>query len=117
MLKVRQLQCLGNNIQLEFAQLGQKILGEDQCIRRCQSIGKPLPFALTPDKPGIKIRVMGHKNTIAHEFQEFGKNLFNLRRTHQHTVGNAGELNDFRIQGTLRIHKGLEAVNFFPTLH
>ena len=60
---------------------------------------------------------MGYQDPVSHKFQELGKNLLNLRRPHQHTVGNTGKLHNLGVQGTLRVHKGLEAVNFFPTLH
>ena len=116
-IEVRQAQGIGHDIQLEFVQLGQHILREDQGIRCRIGIGQPLSGARGPDKAGVKIRIVGNQNSSVHKFQEFRQDLFDFRCTLQHLIRNTGELHDLLFQGTLGVYKGLEPVQLFAVLH
>ena len=117
MLEVRQTQGIGHNVQLEFIQLGQHVLGKNQGVCRREMIGNIHSAAGSPDKAGVEIRIVSNQYPISHKFQEFGKYLLDLRGTHQHIIGNARKLNDFFVQSPLGIHKGLKTVQFLTVLH
>ena len=113
----RQAQGVGHNVQLEFAQMLQQILGQDQRIHRSKAIVNSLAGTFRPDKSCIKIRIMGHQHTIANKFNEFRQNFLDARCTLQHIVRNTRQFHNFSVQLPAGIYKGLEAVNFLAVLH
>ena len=115
-VEVRQAQGVGHDVQLEFAQLGQHVLREDQGIHRREGIGITQTLAGVADEAGVKIRIMGHQHPPADEFQKLGQHPGELGRTHQHIRGDAGQLDDLGAEGHFRVHKCLEAVDLHPPL-
>ena len=116
-LEVRQAQGVGYNVQLEFIQLGQHVLGKDQGIRRGKMIGNVHSGAGCPDKAGVKVGIVGNQHPVSHKFQEFWKHLLDLRGTHQHIIRNACQLDDLLVQDSLGVHKGLKTVHFLAVFH
>ena len=117
MVKIGQTQCIGHNIQLEFTQLRQKILGKNQRISRSKLIFITQSLTLRTDKSGIKIRIVSDQHTVSDKFQKLRQYILDFRRTDQHIVGNSGQIDDFPVQFALRIHKGLETLHFLPVFH
>ncbi len=115
-VEVRQAQGVGHNIQLEFAQVGQHILGQNQGIHRRKGIWIPQAFTGHPDKPGVEVRIVGHQHPPADEIQEFWQRLRQLGGPLQHVRGDSRQLHDFGAEGQFRVHKGLEAVNLLAAL-
>ena len=112
MIEVRQIQGVGDNVQFKLAQVGKQILRKNQGIHRGIVILIPQSCTFGPDKSRVKIRIVGHQDTIPDKFQEFGKDLLDLRSPNQHFVGDTRKLHNSAVQGPLRIHKGLEPVDF-----
>ena len=110
MVKVRQPQGVGDDVQLEFIQVGQKILGENQGICGSIVIGNALALAFGPDEACVKVRIVGNQHPVSHEGQEFRQDLFDFRCPKEHFLGDARELHNLPVQRPLRVHKGLEAV-------
>ena len=110
MVEVRQAQRVGHDVQLEFIQMGQQVLGQDQGIHGGEAVLIAQALALGPDEAGVEIGIVGHQHPVSDEVQEFGQHLFDGRCPHQHIVGNAGELHDLLIQRPSGMDKGLEAV-------
>ena len=116
-IEVGQAQCIGHQIQLEFTKLGHQILGKDQGIRRGKGIRQSLPGTFCPDKPGIKVGVVGDQDPVPHEFQKFRQYFFDGRGAPEHGIRNTGKLHNPAFQRTLRVNKGLEAIQLFPVFH
>ncbi len=115
-LKFRQAQGVGHDIELVFVQL-QQILRQNQGIGNGIVIGKPHFQAGCPQKAGVKIGVVGHQHPVPHKRQKFRQHLFHGRCAHQHGIGNAGQLHDFRLQWPPGGDKALEPVNLLPAPH
>ena len=75
MVEFRQAQGASHNIQLEFIQMGQHILGQDQGVHGGEPVGQPQLGAGGPDKAGIEIGIVGHQHPVPHKFQEFRQHL------------------------------------------
>ena len=114
MVEVWQAQGVGYHIQLMLAELGHQDAGEDQGIGVCKATLDVLPFTFCPDEADVKGCVMSNQWPLSHKFQEFGKNLTNLRLAFQHLVGNAGKLRILGSQQPLRVHQSLETIHFLP---
>ena len=115
-IEVRQVQGVGYDIQLEFAQVLQKVLGQNQGVRGGVAVRQTLPLAFRPDEAGIEVGIVGNQHPISHEFQEFRKNFLNFRGTLKHFVGDTRQLHDFPLQLSLRVYEGLEPVDFLAVL-
>ncbi len=115
-VEVRQIQSVGHDVQLEFAQMLQKILGEDQGVRGGVGVGQALPLALRPDEAGVEVGIVGNQHPVSHEFQELGKDFLDFRGTLEHVLGDAGQLHDLPLQVPLRVNEGLEAAHFLSIL-
>ena len=116
-LEVWQAQGIGHNVQLEFIQLRQHILGQNQRICCRISVWQSLAAALRPDEAGVEVGVVGNQDPVSHKVQEFGQHLLNGGSALEHFIRNAGELNDLLFQLPVWVYKGLEPVQFFPTPH
>ena len=113
-VEVRQIQGIGHDVQLEFVQVPQKVLGQNQGVGGSELVFKALPLALCPDEAGIKVRIVGNQHPIADKVQKFWQHFFDFWRTHQHFFRNSGEFHNFPFQMPFRVYEGLEAVNFLP---
>ena len=112
MVEVGQAQGIGDDVQLEFVQLGQKILRQNQGIRRGVMVVVAEALTFGADEAGVEVGIVGDQNPVADEIQKFGQNLFDFRCADKHFVGDAGQLHDFPFQRTLRVNEGLETVHF-----
>ena len=113
-VEVRQIQGVGYNVQLEFVQVPQKVLGQNQGVGGGVLIFKALPLTLRPDEAGVKVRIVGHQHPIADKIQEFWQYFFNFRCACQHFLRDARQLHDLPLQMPLRVYEGLETVDFLP---
>ena len=75
MVEFRQAQGTGHNIQLEFIQMGQHILSQDQGIHGSEMIGQPQLGTGSPDKTSVEIGIVRYQHPVPHKFQEFGQDL------------------------------------------
>ena len=117
MVEVGQAQCLGHHIQLEFAQVGQKLLRKGQGICRSKVIFIAQAGAFTTDKAGIKLGIVGNQHTVSHKFQEFRQRLLDFRCANQQIVGNSCQIDDLLGKLAFRVNKGLETFQLFAVLH
>ena len=117
MAKLRQTQSICHHIQLEFSQMGQQILGKNQGVDRSKRIRNILTLTLGTNESGIKLRIVGDQHMIADKFNELRQHLLNAGRILQHIVRNTRQFNDFTIQLSSGIDKGLETVDLFSFFH
>ena len=67
MVEVGQAQGVGDDVQLEFVQLGQQILGQNQGVRRRVMVVVAKTQALGADKAGVEVGIVGDQNPVADE--------------------------------------------------
>ena len=60
---------------------------------------------------------MGDQNSVSHKLQKLRKYHFDCRGIHHHFIRNAGQICNFKRNGTLRIYKSAEPVSNFPVLY
>ena len=60
---------------------------------------------------------MRAQRAVAHKFQKFRQRRRNIRRAHEHRVGNAGQLDDLRVQKPPRCDERLEFFQHLAVLH
>ena len=113
-VEVRQVQMLTDDVQLELRQLRQKILRQRQRIQIRRLKGDAVGLAPLADEADVKLRVVGRQGPPVHEVQKGPDGLLLAGGTHQHLVGDAGELDDVGGQGALGVYEGLEALLHFP---
>ena len=70
MIKFRQAEGIGNQIQLVLGKLGHQILGQDQSVDIGRRKGELQPLTSSGQEAHIKIRVVGHQRTFSAEAQK-----------------------------------------------
>ena len=90
MVEIGQAQGVGDDVQLEFVQLGQQILGQNQGVRRGVMVVVAEALAFGANKAGVEVGIVGDQNPVADEVQKFGQHFLDFRRADQHLVGDAG---------------------------
>ena len=115
-VEFRQIQGVGHDVQLEFIQVPQQVLGQNQRIGGSILVVKALPGALRPDKAGVKVGIVGNQHPVTDKVQEFREHFLDFGSTHQHFFRDARQLHNLPLQMPLRVHKGLEAVDFLSIL-
>ena len=111
-----QAQVLGHHVQLELAQLRQKVLGQDQGVDVGGVEVQPSLLAPGADEADVELRVVGGEGPVPCEVQEGPQGLLRLWRALEHLIGDAGEVCDLHGQRPARVHEGLEALTHLTVL-
>ena len=104
----RQLKVLGHDVQLILAQVGQQVLGQDQAVDGGVLKGDAVFPAPGGDKAHVKVRIVGGQGPVPHKVQKGPQGLLLAGGSLQHLIGDAGELNDLRVQDAPGGDKGVE---------
>ena len=83
MVEVGQAQGVGDDVQLEFVQLGQQILRQNQSVRRGVMVVVAEALTLGADEAGVEVGIVGDQNPVADEIQKLGQNLSLLPKLQQ----------------------------------
>ena len=110
MVLKRDVQRLGNDVQLEFGQRGQQYPGHGYRIYRCK-VRYPIHIsAVLLYEPDIKSGVVRHEGRIPDKFQELRQCRLNRGRIHDHLVRDTRKLCDAERNRHLRIDKSAELI-------
>ena len=117
MVGQRDIQRLGDGIQLESVQIRQKEPGQRHRIQHCRFKRQPQNLRISVDKAHIEGGVVRHQDRILAELQKLRQNHVDLRIGKHHVVIDAGQLFDLKGNRYVRIDKGTESVRNHSVYH
>ena len=116
-VKVRQPQRVGDDVELEFFELLQKRLRDGERIDVYGVKRKTAALCRGGDEADIKGGVVRHEREIANKVQKRAHGLRLARRAVHVAVGDAGELHDLRRNGHAGINERLKALRHDAIFH
>ena len=117
MVEFRKTQSIGYNVELVFAQVRHQVLCQNERVDIGRLERKLEALACGSDEADVKIGVVRAERSAADKVQKFRQHLFDGRRTFQHLVGDAGQLDDLGKQASSGGNKGLEGIDHLVALH
>ena len=117
MVEIGEAQRIGHDVQLVFAEIWKQVLREDQRIDERRLERQAEAFARGGDEAGVKVGIVRAERAAADELQKLRQRFGDVRRTGEHRVCNAGQLDDLRLQFPLRVDEHLERVDHLAAPH
>ena len=107
-VKLRQAEGVGDDIELEALELRQQRLRQRERIEEHRGELQPLPVRRGGHEADVKMRIVRDDGTVTDEVDEHLHGFFFLGRARNVAVADAGELGDVRRDVALRVDEGVE---------
>ena len=107
-VKLRQTEVVGDDIELEALEVGKQCLRQRERIKEHRRELQPLPVRRSGHEADVKMRVVRDDGTVADEVDEHLHGFLFLGRASNVAVADAGELGDVRRDVALGVDEGVE---------